>query len=313
MYKFILVMLLFLFLTSLAFADMQTLTEGADYGDALVLNGKGKMHFSLVLVDSLSPRIAVVKQERLKALEPGHFLVFFNSRDVDVSFAFSGVKVWMEEKTIAPLPTGKRHVRNWRIVYDGEKVDFLRMDGIGPKGLIKPMGEVRAKDILREDQLDPRYYANAVQGIPVGSFLRGTAKEGALQNVRITGEETLEGVPCQVVEASVADSDVTYKVWIAPGRMYRPVKAEIRDNAGVKVVRSQFRQYGGEIWFPSQVTVEQFLFIEGSAPVLNDRLTLTVAEDFQVNAGVSDNLFRLKFPKGLKVYDWRTNTSFTAQ
>jgi hypothetical protein len=297
-----------------AFADLQTLAEGAEYGDALLLNGKGKIQYAWALVDSLSPRILAEKQQKLSSVQKGRRIVWTNSREVDVTLAFSGVNIWMERKFRTPTgKDGKNQLRTWRCAYDGEKVNFLRLDGIGKNGLVRPAGDVRQRDILQEDQYDPRYYAGAVQGVPVGAFLRGTAKEGALQNLRITGEETVDGIPCQVVEASVANTDVTYKVWIAPGRMYRPVKSEIRNNAGVTVARAQFRQYGGEVWFPSRVTVERILFIDGSAPVLNDRYILTVADDFQINAGVSDALFQLRFPKGLKVFDWRTRATFTAQ
>jgi outer membrane lipoprotein-sorting protein len=153
---------------------------------------------------------------------------------------------------------------------------------------------------------------NAVQGVPVGKFLRGTAKEGALQNVRITGEEVLDGVSCQVVEASVVNSDVTYKVWIAPDRMYRPVKTEIRTGTGIKEVRTQFRQYG-EVWFPSQIIVELLFSLDGSNPEFRNRTTLTVDKDYQINTDVSDTLFQLRFPKGVKGYDWRTKTTFIAQ
>ena len=289
----------------------EELSEGAKYGDALVTSGQGKIIYSWVREDSTSSR---AKLQDLKAKEEtpeNKIRVRVNTKRVDLNYAFSGPKVRCDEKSIDLMPTGKTYQRNWQSAYNGEKVDFLQLDGTGANGLVRPKGAVRSDTaILRSDKFDPRFGATSILGVPVGSFLSGTSREGQLHDITMSGEETLDSVPCIIVEAAVSNSDIRYKVWIAPGQMYRPKKIEVKSDAGLKTITNVFKNHGGDIWFPELVTVNDYYFDETTGkPILAERYSLTLADTYKVNTEISDALFWISFPKGLNVYDWRTGTT----
>ncbi len=298
-----------------SFADIKTLQETAQYSDPLVPNGKGTLSYVWVREDSASAHAQQSLKDALESISRDAELVWLNQAHGSVFFAFNGPKVRCDEKAPGVMPGGIPFKRHWQSAYNGEKMDFFRLDGIGKGGLIKPFGSIRdSKNIVPYDRFDPRYHAMTILGTPVGTFLNGTAKEGPLSGLVQKEDQTVDGVSCHVIEGAVTDSKVLYTVWIAPDRMYRPVKIEVKTGEGVKVVRNQFALHPGDVWFPKKTVVEDYYrdSVTGNL-VLSERYTLTVADDYTVNTDVPDALFSIAFPKGLSVYDWRTGTSFKVE
>lgn len=300
---------------SLSASTLEELSEGANYGDALITSGQGKITFDWVRADSTSLRAVQQDKKAKEETPPNKVRVRVNTKRIDLNFAFSGPKVRCDEKSIDLLPTGKTYQRHWQSAFNGEKVDFVQLDGTGINGLVKPKGAIRSDTkILRSDKFDPRYFALSILGAPCGEFLLGTSKDGQLQNIRISGEEALDGIPCTVVEAGVTNADIQYKVWVASGQMYRPKRIEVKTSASLKVIDTVFKHYDGDVWFPEMISVKDYYFDEKTgAPVLEERFTLSINSSFQINTTVPDSVFQIKFPKGLKVYDWRTGATFKAE
>jgi hypothetical protein len=212
------------------------------------------------------------------------------------------------------MPNGKTFNRCWQSAYNGEKMDLLRLDGIGTNSLILPIGSIQKNNIIFVDRYDPRYYGMCVFGIPVAVFLEGSALEGNLQNLKITGEEALDTILCTTVEADVVDSDIHYKLWLDQGKMYRPLAIEKKTKTGLTSIHNTFKEYDGNIWFPDNISVKTFyLDTDTQKFVLDEHFTLSVQPDFTVNTEVDDSLFEIAFPKGLSVYDNRTGSSVIIQ
>lgn len=296
------------------FADLPALQEAAQYSDPLVANGKGNMSYVWARVDSTSARSQALAQKALDSTPKGAVLVRLNQGDGTLFFAFNGPKMRCNEKTMGVIPGERAFKRHWQSAYNGEKTDLLRLDGIGKGGLIKPFASTYEKNTIQVDRYDPRYNAMTIFGVPVGTFLKGVTREGAIADLVQMGDESEDGVPCHVVTGTVNGTDIRYTVWIAPGQTYRPKRIEVRTGGGLKVVRNQFVQHTGDVWFPKQTTVEDYYLDPATGKqVLSERFVLTVGNDYAVNTEVPDTLFSIPFPKGLSVYDFRTSMSYKAE
>jgi hypothetical protein len=278
------------------------------------MNGKGRVSYSWVRVDSTSDRAKELIQKALDETPPGATKVIVYNKTIDIYYAFNGPKIRCDENTIDFLPSGRTFNRWWQSAYNGEKMDLLRFDGIGTNGLIHPMGSVQANNIIFTDKFDPRFYGMGIMGIPVSVFLNGTANEGTLQNLRITAEELQDGIMCKVIEADVVNSDLHYKVWLSPLQLYRALHVEKRSHTSLIVVHNTFKEYLNDIWFPKDISLKTYYFDESTKTfLLEEQLLLAVQSDFEINTDVPNSVFEISFPKGLSVYDIRTGKSSIIQ
>jgi hypothetical protein len=294
--------------------SIQSIREAAQFGDNVIISGKGNVTFEWAKDDSASSRAQELYKKAMDETPAGAFKVIVNSKIIDLFVAFDGPKVRCDENTVDLMPDGKTFNRWWQSAYNGEKMDLLRLDGIGTNGLILPMGSIQKDNIISVDKYDPRFYGMGISGIPVEIFLQGSAREGNLQNLRITGEEVQNNMLCSIIEADVVNSDLHYKLWLDPGKMYRPVHIEKKTKTGLTTIHNTFKEYEGNVWFPEQVSVKTF-YLDTSTQsfVLEEHCNLTLKPGFEVNTEVMDSLFEIAFPKGLSVYDIRTGSSYIAQ
>jgi hypothetical protein len=295
-------------------SDIEIIREGALLGDNSIMNGKGNVSFVWVRVDSTSARAQELYQQAMDETPPGSTKVIVNNKTIDLYFAFNSPKIRCDENTIDLLPSGQTFHRWWQSAYNGEKMDLLRLDGIGTNGLILPMGSIQANNIIFIDKFDPRYQGMCITGIPIATFLQGTAQEGQLKNLRITGEEMQDGILCKVIEGDVINSDIGYKVWLSPEKMYRPLNVEKRSQTSLIIVHNSLKGYENNLWFPEHVSVKTFYFdTDAKVFVLEEQLFLTVQSDFEINTDVPDSIFEITFPSGLTLYDIRTGLSSVVQ
>ncbi len=305
----VLFLLTLCFGTASAFsADLKTISSEAEKGDSIVRSGYGQIVYTMTRVDSLSARTKQKDQELTSSLLPGQTMIIQNYTEVFIDMSFDGPRIRNDISTIFNCPDGTSFSSHWLSSYDGNQTEELHLDSLGPNGFITPRGYVRTENVIRVHQYDPRYYGNAVFNVPVATFVGGLCREGSLENIRISGEETIDGIVCDIVEADVAKSDKAYKVWLAAEYNYRPVKYELRTSEGLEEVINSFKQYG-DVWFPEMITVQKYYF-DGKQFVIEKRMTLDVDDRFEVNSVLEREVFDIDFPRGLSVYDFRTGENY---
>jgi len=298
-------------ITSYAQTNLETLIEGADFGDMVVVSGKGDVVIEYTRVDSLSKKAQDDDQSILSKLTPEQEAVIRNQLNINLSFTFTGPKIRCDENTMNLLPTGRWYTQNWHWAYNGEKMDLLRLDGLGENGLIVPLGSVRTENVIPVERYNPRYNGMQIMGTPVGSFLRGSLGSKTVEDLEIIGEEIQDGIPCTIVSGHIVDTDETIIVWLAPGIMYRPKHIEIRSSDASTIVHNTFREHSGGIWFPEYMVKEEFYIDSKSGEeVLYKRDTLAVQDNYELNIELPDSMFEVEFPVGMMVYDFRIGERF---
>lgn len=311
---FITILLLAVFVVFPTYAkdasDLETIIEGANIGDMLVTSGKGNLVFEYTRIDSLSKKaIGIDKEFLLKAL-PGTKVVTNNHEYIEIFYAFDGKKIRCNENSHNLLPPGVRYTRNWQWTYNGEKMDLLRLDGLGHNDLVKPMGSTRTDNDIPVNRYDPRYNGLNISGTPVSSFLRGSFDGKKISDLRIIGEEIQDDLLCKVIRGQTETGDII-TVWLAPRLMYRPKHIEIRSSYNeITVIHNTFKELN-KSWFPQKITKEEYYSDDNTGKkVLYTRETILIQSDFEINIALSNSLFEAKFPRGLTVYDYRTGERF---
>src|SRR3989339_200963 len=222
--------------------EWDDIVAGAGYGDMAVISGQGSLTFNFARVDSLSQRAIEKDNEHLSNVAPDVQVVIRNTENVNVTFAFSGVKVRCDELSWNYLPSGRRYIQEWKWAYNGEKLDHYSLDGIGQNGLIIPKGSIRTEYVPRIIQFDPRFNGMKIMDTPVGDFLNGSLGDMSVANLSLKGDETIDGAPCKVISGNVVGSADSITVWLAPGIMYRPKKIEYIGLDEITVIVNSFRE-----------------------------------------------------------------------
>ncbi|MBT4483809.1 MAG: hypothetical protein HOC71_09050 [Candidatus Latescibacteria bacterium] len=288
-------------------SDLETIITGADLGDNLVTSGRGNLIFEYVRVDSLSLKARSNDEEHLLSLSEGVETVFHNREYIKLNFAFDNVKIKCEEISAKILPSGRLYDTNWQWAYNGEKLDLLRLDGLGEGGLIKPYGSVRTENIIPVRRFNPGYNGLYIFGTPVGTFLRGSLDGKEVKDIQVIGEEMQDDILCDIIRGYVSETGDTITIWLAPGLMYRPKHIEMTSSIEKTVVHNTFKEYPGSIWFPAHIIKEEYYYDdETGKETLHKQETLTVQDGYKLNIKLPDALFEVKFPLGMMVYDYRT-------
>jgi len=292
-------------------SELKTIIEGSDLGDLMVTSGQGSLIFDYIRVDSLSVKAQEDDRAVLAGLSEGEEAVIHNQESINISFAFTNPKMKCDENSINRLPTGRRYKQNWYRAYNGEKMDLLRLDGLGKEGLIIPMGSVRTDNVIPANRFDPGFNGIKILGTPVGTFLRGSLGDSTVEDLQLIGEELQDNIPCEVIRGLIVDTGNTITVWLAPSLMYRPKHIEIRSSDSITKVHNTFREYTTGIWFPELIVKrEYYIDKKTGGEVLYKLETLAVQSNFALNIELPNELFEVEFPMGLMVYDYRTGEEF---
>ncbi len=292
-------------------SDMEAIQFGAAYGDELVVSGSGSLSYENVRVDSLGTKAKAYNKLMLSHKTPDSDIVFFNSEQIDLDMTFDTVKLWCRESSVRKKPSDESYDQNWEWAYDGEKLELLRLDGLGKDNLIVPSASIRAKNDFPLWKFDPRYYGLSIMGESVSSFLAGSLGDDTVADIALTGADVIGDVTCSVVQGTMKSTGETITVWLVPEYMYRPKKIEIKGADERTEITTSFKHYGDDIWFPA--IVQKNIYYDDTVTekeILYSREILTVTEDFTLNGDISSQVFEIDFPVGMNVFDARTGKSF---
>ena len=291
-------------------ADIETIIEGADLGDKLILSGQGNLLYEYVRVDSLGIKAQEDDKLFIAKLSEKETAVIRNSERIKLNITFSDNKILCDEISWNKLPTGRWFVQEWFWAYNGEKMDLLRLDGLADNGLIMPIGSIRTNNDIPLHRYDPRYYGLNIFGTPVATFLQGSLNDKIVSNLEIIGEENIEGFKCNVVRGNINDTNETITAWLAPDLLYRPIRIEHTSLSQTIEISNHFKVHSEGVWFPDQIVKKKYYFDSNTGKkMLYIRETLTIDNDFKINIDIPPGVFEIEFPIGLSIYDYRMGKS----
>lgn len=284
---------------------LEFIAEGADAGDAIVSSGRGIVRYEYVRIDSLGEKAREDDQAHFSRLDENTEVVIKNYERIVLNVAFKGSKIRCEELSRSRFPDGRPYTQQWIWAYNGEKMDLLRLDGLGDNDLIIPIGSIRTNNDIPLSKFDPRYYGMGILGAPVASFAVGDLDDRKIEGIAVAGEEVLDGVLCRVVQGTIAETKETVKAWLPQDMMFRPVRVEIAAATGFVEIDNQFRKHADGSWFTKRVERKEHYISASGKRVLYKKEVLTVDDAFEVNVDIPSETFEIDFPRGMSVRDYR--------
>jgi outer membrane lipoprotein-sorting protein len=220
-------------------------------------------------------------------------------KKADILFAFDGKKMRCEEDSYYTIfPYNKRTLIYYKGAYDGESFYYYQLNSAGVNELIVPQGVITNKNKIYVRQCDPRYYGLTIQGIPISAFISNT-------NVSYLGDETINGVTTQ----KYLDKNNNTTVWLSPDLMYRAIKIELFAGLVKSVVYIEYMEKVDNVIFPKQISIEKYQVLNKNS-LLKSKEKLIIQDKYEINTELPDSLFKINFPKGLKVLDQRFNKEY---
>ncbi|MFC1542054.1 hypothetical protein ACFL50_06355, partial [Candidatus Latescibacterota bacterium] len=279
--------------------ELDTVMTGSMVGDATIVSGRGRILYNYTRVDSMGTKARENDQAFLSKFAPEIEAVIPNNETFEINFVFDGPKIKFIEKSTNVFPDGKTYPMHWQWAYNGEKLDLLRLDGL-KDGIIVPMGSVRSVNEIPVDKFDPRYNGMSIMGTPVNEFLNGSLGNKAVESLGVVGEETQNGVMCNKIQGNIENSESTVTVWLAPNRMFRPMKIEIASFDTITEIQNSFREHSGGVWFPEQIQKKVFYLNARGEKELYSSETLEIQDSFELNVELTNDEFEIEFPKGME-------------
>ena len=141
----------------------------------------------------------------------------------------------------------------------------------------------------------------------------------------VVGREVVDGEECVVVElvhvrvnSDGQEISWYHRYWIAPDMGFTALKAEFgyrggRYGDGVVMVETEAepRQYSNGLWGLSRIRARRYRLDESDTRDLEIETVVTVADDYQLNAPVTDEMLTIKLPSGTKVYNELIDAEYT--
>jgi len=154
---------------------------------------------------------------------------------------------------------------------------------------------------LPTDLLHPGHFFSRLQHASLLSLLDETTVTVA------ESAETIDGVPCYLIECSVAEGDLTARLWLSPKHGYRPKKMVryLPNGAYCSYEVEEMQEIEPRLWFPLKGSEKWYVHPpDGSSVVLYSVVSFEVdQESLRVNSGLDDSSFSLEFPRGTRVHD----------
>jgi len=297
-----LVILSFFLCISLSFSQgIEEITAVSEQADTMIKSGRGTITYEHGLVDSSGgwgKKYEVKKDNNIVTIVSQFY------DEVIVDFAFNGEKFRAYASHKFYEPNGQLQTLYEDYLYDGENDYIKRCYHKQDHQQFFPGGE---KVVF---QYDPRYLL-MIYHIPVAHFLKGKIEtpvylqrkniSETIENVRLAGEENIDGHICKVIKGKYVFRDLEKSVvetsnitaWLAEEYMYRPVRTEeiyMGIQTHKSIVINTFKNYKGNIWFPLHTEINEYRKGENDWIFFYHRFW-TVHDDYRLNIDIPDSLF----------------------
>ena len=211
-------------------------------------------------------------------------------------------------------------VQRWEIACDGEKVTSYYPD------------ENRAEVSGLDSDAGRRLRATKARlmmpghGVPEAQLEQVKLPPGYEWNERrLLGREVVDGEECIVYEAShtaprADGTEVTYyhRHWIDPNRGFTVSKSESGIRGGpygegfvLATGEAETRQYADALWGVREVRIEEHRLDDSDKPYRMRYAVTTLADDYQLNGPVSEEMLTIQLPSGTKVYNTLIDAGYT--
>jgi len=141
----------------------------------------------------------------------------------------------------------------------------------------------------------------------------------------VVGREVVNGDECIVVELvdmviDVNGDEVAYhnRSWINPQRGFTISKSQSSARGGmfgegdlVAQAGVETRQYADDLWGISEARTEQYALDSSGTRYLQRRNITTFADDYQLNAPVTEEMLTIQLPSGTKVHNELIDAEYT--
>ncbi|MFA6470686.1 MAG: hypothetical protein WCU00_01490 [Candidatus Latescibacterota bacterium] len=208
-----------------------------------------------------------------------------------IEFRFDEKRYYVDEKCNDKNPI-------YRVIesYDGEKVSTLKYVS-DEMGVVRPKGSI--DNYYNKSQLgfDPRSFTT-IFGESVAKFLRG--------NIQYIGEEIIKEKSYNVFEGNIFNEKV--KVWLDKTLLYRPTKIEQLTIKNEKVIiENNYCNYGNDIFLKS-IIIRCYSYdkIQNQWIEFNSSI-YEIHNDSKFNLTLTNEMFNIEFPKGMRIHDKRIN------
>ena len=224
----------------------------------------------------------------------------------------------VSQTNTATAPTARRE----EIAFNGETITFYEPDE--GNAIIGDAASPHLGKLLQSVRLYTRSPGHAV---PVGVLDLKPASEACLPaEPRVLGRDLIDGEECVVCEASAQVRGTTSgsvtsisRYWINPARGYSLVKAEtymqqalslppdLLSSVEVDTVPAADTLWRISSWRQDVYAVD----FQTSRPYLSLRSTASFADDYQLNAPVTEDMLTINLPSGTKVYNELIDAQYT--
>ncbi|MGB9677065.1 MAG: hypothetical protein ACPLZ9_00455 [Candidatus Ratteibacteria bacterium] len=210
------------------------------------------------------------------------------------------------------------------VVFNGE---ILQVLGGNNKGAIQTPTERQIRNAFLSSKFTPFHLLNflSLSEKPITDVLE---KTNQIKNLKIT-EEILNGEGCYLLDFIFVDEIIykgikgkqvyKYSLWLNKNKGFLPVKkieTWLQDeNSGKKYVEgitevTEIKKFEDDrIWFPIKAKQDGKVYNEDGS-IRTHVLWEIKLETVEINKGIPDNFFEIKFPKGTKVWDERTGVTY---
>jgi len=204
--------------------------------------------------------------------------------------------------------------------FDGK---ILQVWGANKKAIISVPQEKKIQSTFFNSRFTPFHLLYLLSGTekPIFELLEEKDK---IKNLRIY-EKEMKGEECYVVEfayverfpfnSKIWEEVYEYTLWLDKNKNFLPLKKIMiwkqQGEISLKIITTDItlQRFNDKIWFPVKAMQEGYVYNKGGE-VRSHVITKMELQNIEINKGIPDSFFQIKFPPGTKVWDERTGVSY---
>ena len=296
-------------------ANLEDILRGIEHYQFLLKSGRGVMLVKDITTDAgkkdTLSRLKLGRQKNMNTYE--EIVVFIEDT---ASYSFEDTKFRYEAKLRQKTWDGKREREEKSEIqqaYDGETLGQLKTSPDGISATLFPNPNMGG---TYRPPFNPREWA-------FYTFAAHLAKhETVLDHIKsnrpeLVGTEMVDGDLCYVIKLSPKGHPDSQKpdnrIWVDPEKGYGLVKLQFSYKDSLYVNTIKYKEISKDLWVPYYHARKAYhIDPDTGKKILMSEQTMEIT-DFQANADIPDDVFKMKFEKGTQVFDVRTRKPYTVQ